>query len=134
MLRLCLLLIIDLSLAQLAYAGDKKLSIIMLEQANIAIEKGEWSKAERYLATLQKDHPKKNIIKNLLAIVYFKQGKIKPAQKLLIQIIESTQSTKVAYNNLKKIYSYSANKSYSEGQKFMTPIALPTLTIDTTNK
>jgi len=103
--------------------------VVVFKQAMESIDNNNWVLAESLLNGLYNQFPNNRVITNNLAVVCFNQGKLEKSQKLFSSIIEQNKLTATAYRNLKKLYSYSAAKTYSTGLKLLKPIELPQLSI-----
>jgi hypothetical protein len=103
--------------------------VVVFKQAMEAIDKNNWVLAESLLNGLYNQFPNNSVIANNLAVASFNQGKLEKSQSLFASIIEQNKLTATAYRNLKKLYSYSAAKTYSTGLKLLKPIELPQLSI-----
>ncbi len=99
----------------------------VFDQAKAAMLEKNWVLAQSLLNGLYNQLPNNLAVRNNLAIVLFQQGELEPSQKLFISIIEENQSSAMAYKNLKKLYAYSAAKTYSKGLNLLKPIDLPEL-------
>jgi len=126
---LVLIVILNIATSNI-FAGEQNKDKILWDITMMQLKDKDWNSAEKTLKLLKKKHPDNQVINNLLSIIFFNQGRTEIAQELLIDIIESNQQTKIAYYNLKKIYSYSAAKTYSEGLQLLTPVKRPMLSID----
>ena len=126
---LVLIVILNIAISNI-FAGEQNKDKILWDITMMQLKDKDWNSAEKTLKLLKKKHPDNQVINNLLSIIFFNQGRTEIAQELLIDIIESNQQTKIAYYNLKKIYSYSAAKTYSEGLQLLTPVKRPMLSID----
>jgi len=98
-------------------------------QAMTAMEGKDWVLAKSLLNGLYNQFPNNSVIKNNLAVTLFNQGELEKSQKLFSSIIEQNKLTATAYKNLKKLYSYSAAKTYSTGLNLLKPIELPQLSL-----
>jgi len=98
------------------------------EQLEMALSVEDWYKAETIITSLPDEIKSLGAIKNTYALIKFKQGDLKQAQKIMIEIIKSNMQTKMAYENLEKLYSYSAARTYSKGLNLLTPVSLPEFT------
>jgi len=103
-----------------------------MERVYQLLKSADWSGAEISLNQLRDKYPDNQVLNNLLSVVFFNQGRTEIAQELLIDVIESNPQSKLAYYNLKKIFSYSAAKTYSEGLQLLTPVKRPRMDLDTT--
>ncbi|MBF0264583.1 MAG: hypothetical protein HQL46_04870 [Gammaproteobacteria bacterium] len=121
-----------LTLTANSYAGSKTKDKLLWDISIMQIKDRDWNSAEKTLQLLKRKYPDNQVINNLLSVIFFNQGRTEIAQELLVDIIESNKQTKIAYYNLKKIFSYSAAKTYSKGLQLMTPVEKPVLEIDDT--
>ncbi|MFK5986626.1 MAG: hypothetical protein QM479_14550 [Pseudomonadota bacterium] len=101
----------------------------VFEQSLIAMDEKNWQLAQSLLNGLNNQLPENTLVKNNLAIVYFNLHELEKSQQLFVSIIEQNKLTAIAYQNLKKIYSYSAAKTYSKGLNLLKPVELPELAI-----
>jgi ketosteroid isomerase-like protein len=96
-------------------------------QSNEAIKNKNWSLAFSLLNGLYEQYPNNLSVKNNFAIVLFQLEKLNESQALFVEIVEHEYYSRIAYRNLKKLYSYSAAKTYSKGLNLLKPIERPEL-------
>lgn len=101
----------------------------VFQQAVKMIDEEKWQLANSLFLGLNQQNPGNRLIKNNLAVILLNLGRIKEAQDMLTEVIQHDQASAIAYQNLKKIYSYSAAKTYSEGLNLLSPIEIPDLTL-----
>ncbi len=101
----------------------------IFNQALSMMKTQQWQAAYGLMYGLSTQYPENRIVKNNLAIILLNQGELKEAQAMFVQVIELDRISGIAYQNLKKLYSYSAAKTYSEGLKLLKPVEVPELIV-----
>lgn len=100
-----------------------------LHKAIVMMAEQKWQIAYTILYDLLKQYPDNVAIRNNLAVVLLHQGQLQQARQQWVRILEREPITAIAYQNLKKLYSYAAAKTYSDGLNMLKPVQLPQLTL-----
>ncbi|VAW64558.1 hypothetical protein MNBD_GAMMA09-935 [hydrothermal vent metagenome] len=90
--------------------NDKKL----FSDALVLISQSEWVQAEMIYRDLIKRNPSWPEVKNNLAVMLLKTGRLDDARKLLESAVVSSPAYRVAHNNRTKLYDYLAMQAYNK--------------------
>jgi tetratricopeptide (TPR) repeat protein len=130
MLHIFLLFFYVIFYSQGLFAGQiKGQDKVIFNQAEIALKQNNWQLAKSLLSPLHHDFPENIVVSNNLAVALFNLGELEKSQQLFASVLEKNKQTRNSYENLKKLYSYSAAKTYSTGLKLYKPINLPNMRV-----